>query len=163
MRKRRAVVFVSLLASTIGCDHATKIAATSWLEPSSVLSLAAGAVRLELARNPGAFMSLGAELPAQLRLPLFLSLMPLAALAASVLVVRSGASRTRSLVAGALIAGGGLSNWLDRVFNEGHVIDFVSIGVGWLRTGIFNVADLALLVGLLLVVVRRPRHPQPAA
>jgi signal peptidase II len=163
MSQRRALLFVLLLTLTIGCDHATKVAATTLLEPSSVLSVAGGAVRLELAHNPGAFMSLGADIPASLRIPLLLVLMPLATLAASVLALRSGSSRARSLVAAALLAGGGLSNWLDRLVHDGVVIDFVSIGIGWLRTGIFNVADLAVMGGLLLLIAPRSGHPPRTA
>jgi len=158
MSQRRALLFVSLVSLTIGCDHATKVAATTLLEPSSALSVAADAVRIELAYNPGAFMSLGADLPAPLRIPLLLVLMPLAALAASVLALRSGSSRTLSLVAGALLAGGGLSNWVDRLVHDGIVIDFVSVGIGWFRTGIFNLADLAVIVGILLLIAPHSKH-----
>jgi lipoprotein signal peptidase len=34
------------------------------------------------------------------------------------------------------------------------VVDFISVGVGSLRTGIFNVADLAIVLGFALVVIR---------
>ena len=163
MSWRRVLLFVSLLSLTIGCDHATKAAATTLLEPDSVFSVGAGVVRLELVHNPGAFMSLGADLPASLRIPLLVTVMPLAALAASVLALRSGSARTHSLLAGALLAGGGLSNWLDRLVHDGFVIDFVSIGIGRFRTGIFNVADLAVVVGLLLLVASRPKHHPRAA
>jgi signal peptidase II len=159
---RRTILFLSLLTLTIGCDHATKVAATALLEPSSVLSLAAGLVRLELVYNPGAFLSLGADLPPILRISLLLGLVPLAVLAASILALRSASSRTLSLVAGGLLAGGGLSNWLDRLAHDGLVIDFVSVGVGRLRTGIFNVADLALVAGVLLLAASRPRLPRAA-
>jgi signal peptidase II len=158
MSLRRALVFIALLSLTVGCDHATKLVATTLLEPSAVVSVAAGTVRLELVHNPGAFMSLGADLPASVRIPLLLGLMPLAALAAGALALRSTSSRTLSLLAGALFAGGGLSNWLDRLVHDGIVIDFVSIGIGRVRTGIFNVADLAVVIGLLLLIAARPRH-----
>jgi signal peptidase II len=36
------------------------------------------------------------------------------------------------------------------VVDDGAVTDFVSLGLGALRTGIFNVADLAIVAGLLL-------------
>ena len=56
--------------------------------------------------------------------------------------------------------GGGLGNWLDRVMHDGAVTDFVSLGLGGLRTGIFNVADLAVVAGtLLLVASARRRAP----
>jgi signal peptidase II len=48
--------------------------------------------------------------------------------------------------------GGGASNLIDRAA-RGHVVDFLNVGLGSLRTGIFNVADIAVLLGALLIVV----------
>ena len=98
MNRRRVLLFVALLSLTVGCDHATKIAATSLLAPSDVVSIAAGTVRLELAHNPGAFMSAGADLPASVRIPLFQVLVPLAILLASALALRSASSRNNAQI-----------------------------------------------------------------
>ena len=57
------------------------------------------------------------------------------------------------LVALGILAGGGLGNWLDRVLHDGHVTDFVSLGVGQLRTGIFNVADLSVVAGVAVLLL----------
>ncbi|HEY8123705.1 MAG TPA: signal peptidase II, partial [Myxococcota bacterium] len=49
----------------------------------------------------------------------------------------------------------------DRVLNAGAVTDFVSLGVGPLRTGIFNLADVAIMAGaalLLLPIRETPRE-----
>jgi lipoprotein signal peptidase len=60
MNHTRALVFVSVLVACVGCDHATKYAATALIDPARVISLASGALRFELAYNPGAFLGLGA-------------------------------------------------------------------------------------------------------
>ena len=53
----------------------------------------------------------------------------------------------------AMIAGGGLSNWVDRARNDGSVVDFLNLGIGTLlRTGIFNVADLAIVAGICFLL-----------
>lgn len=49
----------------------------------------------------------------------------------------------------ALFVAGGVSNWVDRVA-DCRVVDFLNVGVGPIRTGIFNVADVAILVGSAL-------------
>jgi signal peptidase II len=49
-----------------------------------------------------------------------------------------------------LFVAGGISNLFDRVV-QGSVIDFMHVGVGSVRTGIFNVADLAILLGGILM------------
>jgi signal peptidase II len=41
---------------------------------------------------------------------------------------------------------------MDRLTRHGYVTDFLNLGVGPLRTGIFNVADFVLLVGLGMFV-----------
>jgi signal peptidase II len=157
MSHRRLILFACVSTLVIGCDHATKVAATALLDPSSALSLASGLVRLELVHNPGAFLSLGAGLPAWARAVVFLGLIPLSVLAASVLALRRTSSRGVSLLAGALLAGGGLANWLDRLAHSGLVTDFVSVGVGRLRTGIFNLADVAIVAGALLLYASSSR------
>lgn len=64
---------------------------------------------------------------------------------------------------------GGLGNLIDRLAHDGLVIDFINLGVGPLRTGIFNVADVAITGGglaLLALSWRRagqPTSPVPAS
>ncbi|HEY9518344.1 MAG TPA: signal peptidase II, partial [Gemmatimonadales bacterium] len=61
-----------------------------------------------------------------------------------------------------LILGAGLSNLWDRLL-RGRVIDFLNVGIGPLRTGIFNLADVALMLGLVLILLghRRKSSPTP--
>lgn len=47
---------------------------------------------------------------------------------------------------------GGLGNLLDRIMNDGRVIDFMNLGIGPLRTGIFNVADVCITIGVVLLI-----------
>ena len=48
------------------------------------------------------------------------------------------------------------------VIRGGTVVDFMNLGVGTLRTGIFNVADVAIVVGAVLVMsVRERSRPGP--
>jgi signal peptidase II len=54
----------------------------------------------------------------------------------------------------------GIGNLLDRVFYDGRVIDFMHLGIGSLRTGTFNVSDVCITTGVLLLVfyaLQRPR------
>ncbi|MFG0334216.1 MAG: signal peptidase II, partial [Maioricimonas sp. JB049] len=51
-----------------------------------------------------------------------------------------------------LIFAGGVGNLIDRVRLDGIVIDFLNLGIGGLRTGIFNVADVAITAGFLLLI-----------
>lgn len=153
MNHTRGLVFVSVLLACVGCDHATKYAATALIDPARVISLASGALRFELAYNPGAFLGLGAELPAWVRTFLLGGLVPIGLLAVAAGVLRSAATTPSQLAALGLIVGGGLGNWSDRILNDGNVTDFVSLGIGPLRTGIFNFADVAVMAGMLWLLV----------
>ena len=53
------------------------------------------------------------------------------------------------IIALALIAAGGFGNLIDRVLYDGRVTDFLNLGVGSLRTGIFNIADAVEVIGVL--------------
>ncbi len=57
------------------------------------------------------------------------------------------------IVALALLVGGGMSNWYDRLVNDGRVVDFMVLGIGRLRTGVFNVADIAIMLGIGLMLL----------
>jgi hypothetical protein len=62
----------------------------------------------------------------------------------------------------ALIASGGFSNWIDRARFDGVVVDFMNMGLGPVRTGVFNVADIAILVGIGLLFVHSSRLEKQA-
>ena len=55
----------------------------------------------------------------------------------------------------ALVLGGGIGNLIDRVLRDGLVTDFVQIGIGSLRTGIFNLGDLAIVLGVSCFALAR--------
>jgi len=61
-----------------------------------------------------------------------------------------------ALVGAGLFVAGGTSNLIDRVLH-GSVIDFMNVGIGSVRTGIFNVADMALMLGLAVYFVTHVR------
>jgi signal peptidase II len=114
-------------------------------------------VRLTYAENPGAFLGIGASLPAPARAAVF-------RVAASLIVLGlvlsaflwPGLSRGR-VVALTLLAASGLGNLVDRYLQDGRVTDFLNIGIGNLRTGIFNVADVLGVVAVTLLLVLRKR------
>ncbi len=61
----------------------------------------------------------------------------------------------------AAILGGALGNLVDRVFYNGHVVDFIDVGIGTHRFYTFNVADMGVTVGgtlLFLCILFDGRH-----
>ena len=63
----------------------------------------------------------------------------------------------------ACLLGGGLSNLIDRAYHQGAVSDFLNIGIGKLRTGVFNVADVLIMAGAFgLLILTLLSSQQPA-
>jgi signal peptidase II len=162
MRSRPRLAFALALVVCFGCDQASKQVAQSLLTDTTGLSLAGDVVRFQLAFNPGGFMGLGAALPEAVRSVLLVWLVPSALALLCFHFMRTPRTTRGEWIALGLLAGGGLGNWLDRILNAGAVTDFVSLGLGRLRTGIFNVADVAVIGGALLLALsaRRPL-PEP--
>ena len=152
----RAALVIAVVA-TIGCDRVTKHAARVALAGEPGRSYLADTIRLEYVENTGGFLSLGASLPSWARTALF-------TLGTGVILVTLLGAAVRFrwrgwlLIGTSLILAGGASNWLDRLV-RGSVVDFLNVGVGPLRTGVFNVADMAIMLGVavLLLGQRRPR------
>jgi signal peptidase II len=144
------LMVLAILACT-GCDQAAKAIARDALASSPPVTLLGGAVRLEYTENPGAFLSLGANLPPTARFLVGVVFVALSLAALLVFTLRATGLSSRQKAGLALILGGGLGNLIDRLVNHGQVIDFVSLGIGRLHTGIFNLADVAITAGVLLV------------
>jgi signal peptidase II len=149
-RSLTPVLLGLLLVGTIGCDRVTKRMAVQTLAGGPGRSFLGDTVRLGYAENPGGFLSLGTALPRAPRIAVFVVATG-AILAAAALAMFRGALRGGALVGATLFLAGGASNWIDRVLH-GSVVDFLNLGIGPLRTGIFNVADVAIMAGLLVLV-----------
>lgn len=158
LRVRRVCLVLTLIFSTIGCDQATKIAARDTLPSTGAISYLNNMFRLEYAENPGAFLNLGASLRPQLHFLIFTVAISGFLLALGFLLLHRSWDLPLTIAA-SLIVGGGIGNVIDRIA-RGRVIDFMNLGIGNLRTGIFNVADVAIMTGafLLLVYSRENRH-----
>ena len=131
--------------SIVGCDQATKQLATQTLSGQPARSYFLDVVRLTYAENPGAFLSLGADFPEPVRFFLFVLATGLTLLLLVACAIRYQWAGWR-LLGLTLFVAGGISNFADRVA-DGTVVDFLNVGLGPIRTGIFNVADMALLAG----------------
>jgi signal peptidase II len=143
------------MAATFGCDRVTKHYAAATLARIPAQSYLADTFRLEYAENTGAFLSLGATLPESVRKTVIMSATSLVLVGTIFMAIRLRWSAA-PLLGLALIFSGGLSNFSDRLLH-GHVIDFMNVGFGPLRTGIFNFADMAIMLGVVVMVRTRGR------
>jgi signal peptidase II len=154
MRKRpswtHAAVLLLLLVGTVGCDRVTKRVAADVLSDTAPRTYVSGMIRLEYAENTGGFLGLGTGWSQEARTAVFSVGNTILLLALILVALREGWSGP-SLVGLTLFVAGGASNLFDRVV-QGSVVDFVNVGVGTLRTGLFNVADVAIMLGMILTV-----------
>lgn len=137
------------------------------LTPGEVVSLFAGSLLVFPTYNHGAFLSLGAEMPDATRNIIFIY--GVLAILAGLLgwLLRSSRLGRVEVIAIACILGGGLSNLFDRCVYDGRVFDFLNMGIGRFRTGVFNVADVGIMLGVALLLLsgvkRKPTSPGSAA
>lgn len=147
--------FWPLFALVLLTDCATKRAAEMHLVPAHVPHEFIGEiVRLTLAYNPGAAMSLSLGVHSRIGL----SLLALGALAVMAYLYCRTAPGDRQASAGlALIAAGALGNLIDRLRSARGVVDFIDVGLGGWRFWTFNVADMAITLGAVVLVIAMHR------
>ena len=151
---KRSLLILVLLISCIGCDRITKDLAQQHLAAQPPLSWFQNTVRLEYAENAGAFLSAGAGLSRKSRMILFQFLPGTFLFGLFLFLWRSGDGSVAWLAGWCLVLSGGIGNLWDRVIHDGRVIDFMNVGIGSLRTGIFNMADLCITTGVLLLIAQ---------
>lgn len=154
---RRGVLLCLLLLATAGCDRVTKHLAVTALSDGSSHSFLADTVRLDYHENTGGFLSAGATWSSATRTAVFQVANGAFLIGIMVMSMRYRWSRLAK-VGLVMFVAGGLSNLIDRVA-MGSVIDFLNLGIGPLRTGIFNVADVAIMAGVTLLVLDNWRRP----
>lgn len=158
MRNRKALVFWPLVSLLVLADCTTKQVAAERLEPEHVPHEVLGdVVRFTLAYNEGASFSV--SLGEYTRW--ILTALALGVLTVLMMQYRRAASHDRSLaIALGLIVAGACGNLLDRLRSPRGVVDFIDIGIGDVRFWTFNLADVAVFCGAILLahlLIRRDR------
>ena len=137
---------------SVGCDQATKQLARRGLMGGGTRSIIDGILVLRYVENEGAFLSLGARLPRPVRIVAFIAF-PLIILGWIILsLARDKETGWQVILGFSCIAGGGFGNLIDRLLRGGRVSDFIILGIGSVRTGVFNLADLSVLIGCALLL-----------
>jgi len=155
MKTNIKVAVLGLLSfSMVSCDQITKNLAKEHLMYKGTFSYFHDVFRLEYVDNTGAAMSLGANLPQPYNFWL-LSIIPLVVMLAMITyaLMHIRQLNTFRIIAFALVFAGGIGNIIDRILRDRHVTDFMNLGINNLRTGIFNVADVCITVGVIWLFI----------
>lgn len=151
MAYKKFILPLLVIILVIISDRISKQWAVETLKGMPAESYLGDSFRIIYAENEGAFLSLGSELPENVRFWL-LAIIPILALGyfGFTLFFNTTVGQWQRIAFAFIISGGG-SNIMDRIL-EGKVVDFLNIGIGELRSGIFNIADMAIMAGLFLIL-----------
>ena len=158
MKPGKALVFWPLVSLLVLADCTTKQVAAERLEPEHVPHEVIGdVVRFTLAYNQGASFSV--SLGEHTRW--ILATLALGVLGLLMVQYRRAAPHDRTLaLALAFIVAGASGNLLDRLRSARGVVDFIDIGIGDVRFWTFNLADVAVFCGAVMLahlLIRRDR------
>lgn len=155
-RRDRIRLVLIIVVATLVLDHATKWASIVWLKDQPPIIYLGDLFRLQYATNTGAFLSLFGNLSASARFWLLVAFNAVMLTGVGWYLGSRYAIARAQAIALALIFAGGVGNLIDRVFRDGVVVDFMNVGVTLgstsIRSGIFNIADLGIVGGLLLLI-----------
>ncbi len=148
-RRGERALFWGTLTAVVSADAASKAVAVAGLGAVHAERAVVGDwIRWRLVYNPGAAFGLHAGPYSRV----IFTVLTLVALAILWRVYQGTAPGDRPrLTAVALVAGGAVGNLLDRLRSALGVVDFIDVGVGDLRWPTFNVADIAVTSGALLL------------
>lgn len=149
-----------LIVAVIAVDQWTKALVRTHLSPFP-RTYFGGVLSLLHTENEGAFLSLGSTLPHGARTLIFTGAVSIAVLLALGMLILNRVHGVDA-AAVALIAAGGIGNLIDRVWRDGRVTDFLYLSAGPLHTGVFNVADMAITLAVVWLVVSSFAPKKPA-
>lgn len=146
------LVVITIIVN-MGLDQYTKVLAREHIRGKGTIQVVGNFLVLVYAENTGAFLSLGSTLPQPWK-SIMMVIFPLIIVGASLAyIILNKKMTTGQVIALSSVIAGGLSNLLDRILFNGSVSDFINLGIGRLRTGVLNVADLSITFGALVFII----------
>jgi signal peptidase II len=164
----RIVLLLFMITLNISCDQISKNIVRNDIAYGETVSVIKDRFILTKVENTGAFLSAGNELPKAVRFTL-LTVLPILVLAYGLFYLLYKINLPKTMQIGlCFLIGGGIGNIYDRIL-YGSVTDFMHMDFGIFRTGVFNFADVSIMVGIgILFVVSfkkkiiKPVEEQPA-
>jgi len=146
-------LYLLLITTTVGAaDQATKHWAQYDLQPVRQQRLLKGYIKFNFTyvRNPGAAWGFLARAEESFRRPFFLIISLVAMTFILYLFLRLQRGQLLLMAALALVMGGAVGNFIDRI-RYNYVVDFLDFRVGGFKWPTFNVADVAITVGVIFL------------
>jgi signal peptidase II len=152
MKSKRLVLVVLIVFFNIGIDQLSKWIARLAIINNETIDILKGTIVFIKAENIGAALGIGAGLPSMLKI-FYLQLLPIIILLFLFRMIVMDKELPKLIIIGVAIAiGGAFGNILDRIL-YGSVTDFIQLHIGSYTSGIFNVADISVVVGIVIVMM----------
>jgi signal peptidase II len=148
---RKAQWFWPLAIALLAADCASKRVVESHLVVGEPYPLVGEVVRVTLSYNTNAAM--GFQLGGESRRLVLSALTIVALCVLGFLYYRTHPHERMRVVGVALVAGGALGNLVDRLRSPAGVVDFIDVGVADVRFWTFNLADMGISVGAVLLLL----------
>jgi len=153
LEKKRNISISIIIALSVFLDQISKILIRNNVDQYSDIKLIGEYFILTNVENSGAFLGMGSDFSPIIKM-IFLLILPVIVLTCIIIYVyRDKEIDKISLIGFSIIIGGGIGNIFDRIM-YGSVTDFLFINLGGIfKTGIFNIADLAVTTGMILILL----------
>lgn len=148
----KLIMLLTILVLIVAFDQWTKVLAIEFFKGKTAIIYLGGLFQFVYAENPGAFLGMGGDLSRSMRFLIFGVLVVLGLIVMFWSILKNKMP-TKDILAYSFILAGGIGNVIDRLTHDnGHVVDFMFMDFGFARTGVFNVADMAIVFGFILAV-----------
>jgi signal peptidase II len=149
----RITIILLIILTNISCDQVSKKIIRHSISENQTIGMLGNHLFIMRVENSGAFLSVGDSLSKTVK-NILLSALPLIALVfGSIYIFAKHNMPVLSLIAISFIIGGGIGNIFDRIA-YGSVTDFMYIHFGIIQTGIFNMADLSITTGAMIIFLQ---------
>ena len=148
------LLIFALILINVGCDQVSKSVARNHIDAHERISVIGEYVVLIKAENKGAFLGFLSSMENPILKVILLIILPIAVLFFILRMIIISKDLDKYMIFGlCCIIGGGIGNLYDRVLYR-SVTDFMHIDLGGIfRTGIFNMADVSVMLGTGLLIL----------
>ena len=148
----RIILILVVITANIGCDQFSKKIVKGSVLPHETIRVLNDHLTVTRVENSGAFLSAGDSMSKTSK-QIFLTLIPIIAMILGLVYLFLKPVSGNMLIGLCFVIGGGLGNLFDRIM-YGSVTDFLFVKVGIFETGIFNLADVSIMTGMLLIFLQ---------
>ncbi len=142
-----------IIALNLGCDQVSKVVARQNIDFYQQITVIKDRFILTKVENTGAFLTAGSNLPEFIRV-ILLTVLPLLVLGYGLFYLYVNKALPRLMQVGVcFLIGGGMGNIYDRIVH-GSVTDFLHMDFVLFRTGVFNLADVSIMIGIGLLLLQ---------